>query len=430
MKKKGMQVLVVALGVLLLALPSLALEPTGELNASVGLQWNGEEQKLERTTTQTGFRFVLEDALDFGGRLHVSTKGWWDWRQKSGQLELDQLWLSGYQGDVDYQLGRQVISWGTADGFNPTNYFARMSLDSLFSGDMTGDPLWAAQATYYGDNWSATGVVVPWFIPQELDETMQQMMIGQNPQATLMIDAIQNTKKPRGLGKNSEWALRAETQLAGFDVQASLFSGFEPLPGLEMVMTANPEFGLIVPSMEGTYRRQTFAGLAATGTIGPVGVWAELSYGGPAKFGEPENPLEIARIPLSINEKYLQAVVGADYTFAMGKGLLVQGQYIYRGQGSLMAPYVMPDLERMQPGAINGAHYLYGRVGYDFSPSSSADVVVLHGFEEGGGLIRPSYTHRFPGSVQLQVSLLRLYGEDELFSSMGMAGQIAVTYQF
>lgn len=195
-------------------------------------------------------------------------------------------------------------------------------------------------------------------------------------------------------------------------------------------MTANPEFGLIVPSIEGTYRRQTFAGLAATGTIGPVGVWAELSYGGPDKFGESENPLEIARIPLSMNGKFLQAVLGADYTFALGQGLLVQGQYIYRGQGSLMAPYVMPDLETMQPGEINGAHYLYGRVGYDFSADSSADLVVLHGFEEGGGLVRPSYTHRFPGSVQLQVSLLKLYGDNELFSSLGTAGQIAVTYRF
>ncbi len=435
MKNKGMQVLVVALVLLLTTLPSLALKPTGELDASLGLQWDGDEQKLEHTFTKTGFRFVLEDALDFGGRLHFSTKGWWDWKQKDGHLELDQLWLSGYQGDVDYQVGRQRISWGTADGFNPTNYFARMSMDSLLSGDMSGDPLWAGQATYYGSNWSVTGVVVPFFTPQQSDDALKTMMIDQDPMAALVLKAIEDTKKPRGLGKNSEWAVRAETQLGGFDVQASFFSGFEPMPGLEMVVAANPDFvPPVLMSFDGTYRRQHFAGLAAAGTIGPVGVWGELTYGGPAPFEKSDNPLELDRVPMSINEKYLQAVVGGDYTVAVGNGLLAQVQYIYRGQGSLLEPYVMPNVDlatlTVKPGEIIGAHYLYGRVGYDFSPNSSADLVVLHGFQEGGGLIRPSYTHRFRGSVQLQISLLKLYGGDELFSSVGTAGQMAVTYRF
>lgn len=415
--------------VFLASVPGLALEPTGELNAGIGLEWNGDDQKLVHSSTRTGFRFVLEDGLDFGGRFHFSTKGWWDWKHKDGNLSLDQLWLSGYQGDLDYQVGHQVISWGTADGFNPTNYFSRMGTDTLLSGNMSGDPLWAGQAIYYGPSWSITGVVVPFFTPQTIDDSMKKMMMDQNPQADQVFQAMEDTKKPRGLGKNSEWALRVETQMAGFDVQASFFSGFEPLPGLEMVLTLNPELGVPVPTLQGTYRRQNFAGLAATGTIGPVGVWGEVTYGGPSKFSASENPLEVARIPLSINEKYLQAVIGGDYTFSVGNGLLVQAQYIYRGQGSLMEPYVMPNLETGEPGEIEKAHYLYGRLGYDFSPSSSAEVVVLHGFKEEGGIIRPAYTHRFPNSIQLQLSLITPYG-DESISSLGTRGQVAVTYRF
>lgn len=437
--KKRIQALVVVFVVLLVALPSLALEPTGELNASVGVGWDSDAQELAHTSTQTGFRLVLEDNVDFGGKLHFSTKGYWDWKQKEGDIALDQLWLSGYQGDLDYQLGRQLISWGTADGFNPTNYFARMNLDSLTSGDLGGKPLWAGQATYYGSNWSVTGVVVPFFTPQTIDDQMKQMMIDQDPQAAMLLKAIEDSKAPRGLGKNSEWALRAETQVAGFDVQASLFSGFEPLPGLEMVLTADSgvvagdvgalAMPVIVPSIQGTYRRQVFVGLAATGTIGPAGVWGELSYGGPAKFAESENPLEIARIPLSINGKYLQVVLGGDYTFAIGNGLLVQAQYIYRGQGSLIAPYVMPNMETMQPGEIKGASYLYGRLGYDFNASNSLEVLVLHGFQEEAGIIRPAYTYRFPNSVQLQLSLVQLYGE-KIIPSGRTQGTLAVTYKF
>ena len=89
----------------------------------------------------------------------------------------------------------------------------------------------------------------------------------------------------------------------------------------------------------------------------------------------------------------------------------------------------MPDLATLETVEIEGAHYLYGRLGYDFSPSSSAEVLVLHGFKEKGGLIRPAYTHRFPNSVQLQLSLIRPYGEESI-SSYGGRIQLAVTYQF
>lgn len=439
MMSKRIRFVIAVLLVFLAALPAFALEPTGELKGSIGVEWDEDTQKIVHTSTRTGFRFALEDELDFGGKLHFSTKGWWDWKQKDGRLALDQLWFSAYQGDLDFQVGRQAISWGTADGFNPTNYFARMSMDSLVSGDMSGDPLWAGQATYYGSNWSVTGVVVPFFTPQTLDDAMKKAMMDLDPAAALIVKAIEDTKKPRGLGKNSEWAIRAETQLAGFDIQASFFSGYEPLPGLEMVLKPSLlglDLGPLPPvetSFEGTYRRQHFAGLAVTGTIGPVGVWGEVTYGGPKPFAESENPLELARVPFSINEKYLQAVVGGDYTFAVGNGLLAQGQYIYRGQGSLLEPYVMPNVDlatlTVEPGEIEGAHYLYGRLAYDFIPGSSVEVLVLHGFSEKGGIIRPAYTHRFPNSVQLQLSLIRSYGKDDLLS-MGTQGQLAVTYRF
>lgn len=435
--KRQTQVLIVVFVVLLAAWPSLAAQPsggfngqpTGELNASIGYEWDKDTKQVVHDSTQAGFRFVLEDDLDSGGRIHLSAKGWWDWKQEDGKLALDQLWMSGYYEDVDYQVGRQVISWGTADGFNPTNYFSRMNSNALLSGDFSGEPMWAGQAIYYAPTWSVTGVVIPIFAPQGIDAQMRRMITDKGPQGTMVLEAIEGTKKPLGLGKNSELALRAETQFAGFDLQASYFSGFEPLPGLEMVLTFNPDLGLVIPSMEGTYRRQRFFGLAATGTLGPAGVWGELSYGGPVAFKESANPL-VQRIPLSIDEKYLQAVVGGDYTFDLGKGLLVQGQYIYRGQGSLFEPYVMPNLETMTPGEIESAHYLYGRLGYNFSADSSIDIIILHGFKEEGGLIRPAYTHRFPNSMQLELSLIALYGKEELSSSLGSQARIAVKYQF
>lgn len=415
------QVVFLILVLLWAAVPSLAAAPAGEIDLSLGYEWDSETKQVSHNSTLTGFRLALEDDTNFAAKLHFSTKGWWDWQQKSGELTLDELWLKGYAGDFDYQVGRQKISWGTADGFNPTNYFSRLSSSSLLSGELGGEPVWAGQAIYYGPAWSVTGVVLPFFRPQELDDQIKDLMQEKDPESAALLAAIENTKKPWGFG-TAELALRAETQLAGFDVQASYFWGYEPLPGLEMVLKQ-------MPNIEGTYRRQHQVGLATSGTIGSAGVWGEVTYGGPVKFKEAENPLEL-RIPMSVNESYLQAVVGADYTLDIGQGLLVQGQYIYRGQGGLFEPYVAPELSpTAQPGEIKGAHYLYGRFGYDVSPSSTVDLVILHGFTEKGGILRPAYTHRFPGAVQLELSLIQSYGEGD-FDSIPTQGRVAVKYQF
>lgn len=418
--KKGLPLIILALVVILAAGPALAAAPSGELSLGVGYQWDEENKEAVHTSTTTGFRLVLEDGLETGGRLHFSTKGWWDWKARDGSIALDQLWLSGYYGDFDYKLGRQLISWGTADGFNPTNYFSRLDSAALLRGDLSGEPIWAGQGLYYGSNWSVTGVVIPRFKPQKIDELMAGLLLEADPQAALILQAIEGTEKPSG-SESVEAALRVETQLGGFDLQASYFWGYEPLPALELVL------GPTGMAMEGTYRRQHFFGLAAAGTVGEAGVWAELTYGGPVPFGEGTNPTEL-RIPLSINEPYLQAVLGADYTVGIGSGLLIQGQYIYRGQGSLLAPYTQPT-ETLEPGKIEAGRYLYSRLSYNFNFNSSAQLVLLHGVKEKGGIIRPSYTHSFPNGIQLELSLIQPYGEGDFASISPQAG-LALKYQF
>ncbi len=422
--KKSVRILAVLL-VLLCALPAWAAVPAGELYGSLSYDWDRKEQEGELSSARTGFRLALEDELDDWGKLHFSAKGWLDWKGKDASVAVDQVWLRGYSGDFDYQIGRQLISWGTADGFNPTNYFARLSSSALLSGELGGEPVWAGRLEYYAPAWSATAVLIPVFAPQEVDELMAQMLVGADPMGEQVLAAIKNTKKP-GLG-NPEVALRLETQLAGFDVQASYFWGYEPLPGLEMVIS---EGGM---GLEGTYRRQHFVGLALAGTLGSAGIWAEASYGGPAKFAAAEPDQE--RIPLSINGKYFQAVVGGDYTINVGNGLLVQAQYIYRGQGSLLAPYVAPKVTLgfppvVEPGEIESAHYLYGRLAYEFSPDSSADLVVLYGTKEEAGILLPSYTHRLAQGLQLELSLLQPFGEEGDFDHFPTQARVALKYQF
>ena len=58
-----------------------------------------------------------------------------------------------------------------------------------------------------------------------------------------------------------------------------------------------------------------------------------------------------------------------EYMVPVGSGLLIQGQYIYAGSGSLFSPYQEPAGE---PGAEpEPAHYLMGRLSYNFTLEDS-----------------------------------------------------------
>jgi len=71
-------------------------------------------------------------------------------------------------------------------------------------------------------------------------------MLGANDQAAGLIAAIKATDRPKGFGKNSEWAVRAETQVGNFDVQGSLYTGYEALPGMELKIDMMPGMPPIV----------------------------------------------------------------------------------------------------------------------------------------------------------------------------------------
>lgn len=88
--KKRVQILAAIL-VMLWAVPVWAAAPTGELYGGLAYEWDRVEEKPVLASIPLGFRLALEDELDSLGKLHFSTKGWWDWKLKDGKLELDQL---------------------------------------------------------------------------------------------------------------------------------------------------------------------------------------------------------------------------------------------------------------------------------------------------------------------------------------------------
>lgn len=415
--RKEIAALVLAL-VLVWSASACASAITGELQAGGVHELEGE---ITSVPLQASVAFT--DDLQGKGKLYLELKGKADAVEDSFTLSLGEAYGTFYLGDVDLTVGRKAVSWGTVDAFGPTNYFARLSEDALLQGSMKGEPVNGVQAAYYGPNWSVTGVVVPWFSPQKISPLMRQAFLAQ-PGGDMVLAVIENAEVPELAFENMEWAARFETSLQGWDIQLSTYSGFEPLPGLKLVLVLPLGF---VPQAE--YRRQTYFGAAAAGFVGDVGIKAEVAYGGPEPFAEGEEGQMV--IPLSQNENAWKAAVGVEYTVPVGMGLLIQGQYIYAGSGSLFSPYLLSSSDSADE--PDPAHYLMGRVSYNFTLENSVELTALYSHKDSSVLVLPGFTYRLPQGIELKGSLLKKFTSEEQFSEFEFIPdqvRFGVTYRF
>jgi hypothetical protein len=376
----------------------------GELIQS--LSYDVDKQAFAAIDTE--LKLYLERKHDFGGKLRLSVAAGHNALTHKNEILLDEAYVSLYLEDTDIVVGRQVISWGTADGINPTSYINPAGF-SLSSTGLTGKPVLAAQATYYADSFDLTGVVVPVFVPLELSDLSS--FAGAAGPLTTILSSL-NMALPEVKPENMEWALKLGTNVGGYDLHLSYFHGWEDLPALIAKMNIDPVTLMPNPgslTYEGLYRSVDKFGAAVAGAVKNIGVWAEAAYVSPAKLPlVPSNPLEV-KLGLSPDEPYVQAVVGADHTF--DNGLYAEAQYLYNGSGSLLVSY------SQNPGQkIEAEQYLMSRLAYSFDIDNSLECVSIANLQDGSAVVMPLYTRSLARATSLKLGAIFFVGGAGEFS--------------
>lgn len=313
---------------------------------------------------------------------------------------LDEAYVDVYLPSVDLRLGRQVVAWGTADGFNPTDVVnpRRASLDSLLDREMRRLPVPAVRAAVFGwPNLALTAVGVVDFVPAPLPEdAIRARVVQALPSGVTLADQWLSVQEPPA-GSRYELAVRAETSLRGYDLYLSYFHGMEDWPALWLELT-----GPAIVRVSGLYRRQQHYGLAVAGTLAGATVWAEAAYAVP----EVVPPLDggPAVQPLSDNQPYWQGVAGADYTW--GGDLYLSGQLVGLQRRTLLAPYREPGSE-----AEDGL-YALGLLRYNPTPGSTTwEVAALSSLRDGSTLVSPGVAHELRPGLQVTVRYLGVLGD-------------------
>ena len=362
-----------------------------EFSGSAEYQFHYGFEAKEVTSDWLKLRLALEG--DIGARVGYHLDAWASLSTKpeaASKLKLGEAYLDASLGPVDARLGSQLISWGTADGINPTSVVNPRDLLSATDLSVAGAPVPAVAATYYFGSASAvTGVLILDFVPAAIPGELAQ---------------VEPDGKPDSLRDNLEFAVRGETMLGGHNVYASYFRGWQDLPAAWLQATGlSDPYPPFAPHLK--YRRMHQFGLATAGTLGDAAVWLEGAVTVPDKLEELD-AAPPATMPLSSNDPYFQVVAGADYTFNMGTGLFASAQLIYDSANALLSPYTQPGQERKAG--------VYALLVARYSPADDhhLELVGLIDLTGKAGLVIPRYTYNPVQAVELSIGAITGFGDD------------------
>ncbi|HEX6765171.1 MAG TPA: DUF1302 family protein [Polyangiaceae bacterium] len=209
-------------------------------------------------------------------------------------LDLREAYVNAYLGPLDLRLGQQIIVWGRADAFNPTNNISAIDLrvhspveDDRRLGNV------GLRAFLNFEPMRLEGVWMPLYVPTELPRGVVPDIV------TFAQPDFPDTGLERSLG-----ALRAHLELPSFETSVSYLYGYAPLPGfaLSNVVTGpNPEV-----QVSRTAYNQHVVGFDFSTAIGDV-----FALRGEAAY---RRPLHWEDKPYAPHPD-LQYVIGADKTF-------------------------------------------------------------------------------------------------------------------
>lgn len=179
----------------------------------------GEARQDDRRFTR-GIRTRIPDNLLHRRMIDV----------KEGTLKLNFPW-------IDLSLGKQFFAWGTADAYSPTdNMNAYDYLDVI---DREKLPAYSAAASVPAGPVNITFIVIPFFTPSrdplaESRWTPSPTPIGGVGSTVPGGAIVQQRLVPNRDTNNMQYAVRIKTTVAGWDLSASYFDGFEYVPVVKL----------------------------------------------------------------------------------------------------------------------------------------------------------------------------------------------------
>jgi|Deesub1362B_J571_1020462.scaffolds.fasta_scaffold00749_18 hypothetical protein len=231
--------------------------------------------------------------------------------------------------NIDLRIGKQRVSWGTADGLNPTDNINPDDFSDLL--DFTKKmPTETFLATFYIKDFSLSAVWSPAVYPALLPKDISLFSFSEIIEDIYVSHIEDHLILPARNIKNGQMGIRLKGKLFTYDVSLSNFYGYEHFPFPTQITiypdTLNPlnskaEIFLELPKIPAI-------GADFAGDIGDFGVWGEAGIFFPEKIlTKIISPLGKDSVEILSEEPYLKWTLGFDTFFWDGAYLNFQFAY-------------------------------------------------------------------------------------------------------
>jgi hypothetical protein len=353
-----------------------------------GTLYLGEKDMSGSADLKSGYG---ELGLKISGQVTETGNFYSDIRFRSGyeyndfiaETDIREAYVSLYPGKLELRLGKQIISWGRADGFNPTNnltprnFFVR----SPQADDMDMGNFLLSGKYNLSPRLRIEGVWVP-----KYKYSIYRFDLFRMPDYI----SFSEYPLPDARLKNSSLAARLEFLFDSFDGSVSWFSGIDPMPGIQPGTLPVPPFETFQLELFSRAYRQNSLGADLAFAVGNFNIRAEGAY----RMIHKDD-----RNAVYAPAEDLRFVAGVDRSFGNAR-LLIQymGQYVFDYQ-PMPVLGGMPDID---PVMLTDPAVL-AQLGGQLYKELSGFNRIIHG-----------QTEEFSHSVLIRPSLTMLYETLEL----------------
>ncbi|MCK4653335.1 MAG: hypothetical protein KAU01_02700 [Candidatus Cloacimonetes bacterium] len=295
----------------------------------LGLKFEGsysDDYHLFSEVRVRGFGFPeISQTADLQGKDKIYK---WDLEFREAYLDLYQFGLQ----DLDVRIGRQIITWGTADKLNPTGNICPEDLEDVFNfGEQAC--VNSVLATYYWKDFTFSGVYVPTFTPAVLPSGIYASALSEPMEfptgMTLRNSSDKIILPEQRFTESSQAAFKVGTNLFDYDLSVSYYYGRDDLPLCNKV-AINPidTLGTVDVAAEMIYPKMQVIGADFAGNLFNVGIWGEAAFTIPDEV-EMQTVMgdEIQKSIALKDDPYCKFVLGGDYTFK--NGIYLNTQYLH-----------------------------------------------------------------------------------------------------
>jgi hypothetical protein len=346
--------------------------------------------------------------LDFGDAFaEVRFRRGHEFQKTVAEIDLREAYVNAYVGPFDFRIGHQIVVWGRADGWNPTdNITPRNMLIRSPDEDDRRLANFLFRSYYNRHPFRFEAIWVPVYSPSYIPTDL----VPFPPGITLGEPEYPDTKL-----KNSAFALRLNLELPSIDGSISYFNGHNPMPGITALIPEvfGPTSALNV--FHKSYRMHIIGADFSTVVAGSWGLRGELAY---------RRPHQDYKKFIHIPNPDLQYVVGIDKEVVKNFSVIMQyiGRYVFDFE-ELRLPTIPVDILLYEIALKNRliafqqyelSHSLSFRAAWELmNDLLTIEVFGLMNFTTDEAMLRPKMTYDISDALTFTLGAELYSGPDD-----------------